>query len=192
VVGDSPSRNQKIALPSRACRSQRSVFQSVKMIDFRDEIPSDREAVYQVVSSAFGQLAEAELVEKLREAGDSVISLVADDGGQIIGHVLLSRMDAPFPALALAPVSVIPTRQRSGIGSALVERAVDIVRSGGWAAIFVLGDPNYYQRFGFDTEAAAGFTSPYAGRHFMMLKLTPSLPVATGELRHAPAFAALD
>jgi putative acetyltransferase len=158
------------------------------VIDVRDENPSDWKAVYQVVSSAFGQLAEAELVEKLR-GGDSVVSLVAEEDGQIVGHVLLSRMGAPFPALALAPVSVIPAKQRSGIGSALVKRAVNLARSEGWAAIFVLGDPNYYERFGFDKEATAGFTSPYAGDHFMVLKLSPLLPT-TGELRHAPAFSA--
>jgi putative acetyltransferase len=162
------------------------------MIDIRDESPHDWKAVYQVVSSAFGQLPEAELVQELRKAGDSVISLVADEDGQIVGHVLLSRMDAPFPALALAPLSVIPTRQRSGMGSALVKRAVNRARSEGWVAVFVLGDPNYYERFGFDREAATGFTSPYAGRHFMVLKLSASLPAATGELRHAPAFATLD
>jgi putative acetyltransferase len=162
------------------------------MIDFRDESPRDRNAVYRVVSSAFGQLAEAELVEKLREGGDSVVSLVADEHGEVVGHVLLSKMDAPFPALALAPVPVIPTRQRTGIGSGLVKTAVNRARNEGWAAIFVLGDPSYYERFGFDREAAAGFTSPYAGRHFMVLKLSSSLPATTGELRHAPAFAALD
>ncbi len=161
------------------------------MIDLRAESPRDWKAIYHVVSSAFGQSAEAQLVEDLREAGDSVISLVADEDGEVVGHVLLSKMYAPFPALALAPVSVIPTRQRSGIGSALVERAVNRARNEGWAAIFVLGDPNYYERFGFDREAAAGFTSPYAGRHFMVLKLSHSLPAPTGELRHAPAFAAL-
>jgi putative acetyltransferase len=158
----------------------------------RDESPGDWKAVYHVVSSAFGQLSEAELVRKLREAGDSVVSLVAEDDGQIVGHVLLSKMGAPFSALALAPVSVIPTRQRSGIGSALIKEAVGKARQEGWAAIFVLGDPNYYERFGFDREAATGFTSPYSGRHFMVLKLSPSLPATTGKLSYAPAFAALD
>ena len=162
------------------------------MIHVRDESPGDWKAIYQVVSSAFGRLSEAELVGALREAGDSILSLLADDDGQIIGHVLLSKMDAPFSALALAPVSVIPPRQRSGVGSALIKRTVSRARDGGWAAIFVLGDPNYYKRFGFDQEATAGFTSPYGGRHFMVLKLSPSLPAATGVLRHAPAFAALD
>jgi putative acetyltransferase len=162
------------------------------MIDFREERQHDQKAVFQVVSSAFAQLAEAQLIEKLREGGDIVVSLVAEEDGQVVGHVLLSRMDAPFRALALAPVSVIPTRQRSGIGSALIERAVQRARNDGWAAIFVLGDPSYYERFGFSAEAATGFSSPYAGRHFMMLRLWPSLPATTGELRHAPAFGALN
>lgn len=162
------------------------------MIDIRDESPEDWKAVYQVISSAFGQSAEAELVKELRGAGDSVVSLVAEEDGQIAGHVLLSRMDAPFPALALAPVSVIPTRQRCGIGSVLIKEAVNRARTKGWAAIFVLGDPSYYERFEFNREAAAGFTSQYAGHHFMVLKLSPSLTATTGEVRHAPAFSALD
>jgi putative acetyltransferase len=158
----------------------------------RDESPQDRQAVYRVVSSAFGRSCEAELVGKLRAAGDSVISLVAEEGSQLVGHVLLSRMVAPFHALALAPVSVVPTRQRRGIGSALIREAMSRARSEGWAAIFVLGDPKYYERFDFDRDGAADFQSPYSGPHFMVLKLSPSLPTTTGELRHAPAFAALD
>jgi putative acetyltransferase len=161
------------------------------MIEIRDERQPDWNAVHQVVSSAFGRSAEAELVEQLRAAGVAVVSLVAEEDGLIVGHVLLSRMDAPFSALALAPVSVNPTRQRSGIGSALIASALARASNEGWAAVFVLGDPHYYERFGFDQEAAAGFTSPYAGPHLMVLKLSPSLPAKTGELRHAPAFAAL-
>ena len=168
-----------------------SVFELVTMFDVRDENPGDWKAVTEVISSAFGQVAEAELVDALREAGDSVVSMVAEKDGQIVGHVLLSKMDAPFPALALAPVSVIPQRQRSGIGSALVKKALESACSKGWAAIFVLGDPHYYERFGFNREAAAGFTSPYAGQHFMVLSLVTSLPATAGEVRHAPAFAAL-
>jgi putative acetyltransferase len=162
------------------------------MVEIRDEMERDWKAIHQVVSAAFGQTAEANLVAALRATGDSVLSLVAEENTQLVGHVMLSKMGAPFPALALAPVSVIPARQRLGIGSALIRKALSRAREDGWAAIFVLGDPAYYERFGFDREAAAGFASPYAGNHFMTLNLVQSPAATTGELRHAPAFAALD
>ncbi|HET9402280.1 MAG TPA: N-acetyltransferase [Candidatus Acidoferrales bacterium] len=158
------------------------------MIEIRDEKASDAEGVYRVVSAAFGRRSEADLVEELRRAGDCVVTLVAEEDGEIAGHVLLSRMEAPFQALALAPVSVAPARQRCGIGSALIRSAVERARKDGWEAIFVLGEPGYYGRFGFDAAAAAGFTSPYAGEHFMVLALGAALPVKSGELKHARAF----
>ena len=162
------------------------------MLAIRDERPADCAAVHRVVASAFGRSTEAELVDHLRVAGDTVISLVAEHEGLIVGHILLTKMHAAFPALALAPVSVIPPSQRRGIGSALIAAGITRARSEGWTAVFVLGDPSFYQRFGFDVGAAAGFTSPYAGPHFMVLGLAPSFTATTGELRHARAFAALD
>jgi putative acetyltransferase len=157
----------------------------------REEKPGDADAVSAVVSAAFGQDAEAQLVRRLHAAGDSIIALVAEDDGCIVGHVLLSRMTAPFPALALAPVSVLPAKQGAGIGSALIREAVRRAAEGPWRGLFVLGDPHYYARFGFTTAAAAGFSSPYAGVHFMGLALSGPMPATTGELIHAPAFSSL-
>lgn len=162
------------------------------MIGIREALPQDAGAVFEVVHAAFGERAEAELVERLRADGDTVFSLVAEEEGSVVGHVLLSKMEAPFRALALAPVSVAPARQRRGIGSALIENAIGRTRDAGWDGIFVLGDPGYYERFGFDCAAASGFASPYAGPHFMLLKLSTKAVSTTGELRHARAFAALD
>jgi putative acetyltransferase len=156
----------------------------------RDERPGDEAAIGQVLATAFGGDAEVRLVQGLREAGDGVVELVALDAGEIVGHVLLSRMRAPFPALALAPLAVRPDRQHRGVGSALARQAIGRAKDEGWAAIFVLGAPGYYGRFGFDVPLAEGFVSPYAGEHFMALALSP-LPVLRGELRHAPAFADL-
>jgi len=158
----------------------------------RDEAPGDHAVVHAVVCAAFDQPDEARLVDRLRDDGDAALALVAEDGGQIVGHVLLSTMTAPFAALALAPVSVSPARQGAGIGSLLIREAIRRAREMGCAAIFVLGDPEYYQRFGFDIEAASGFDSPFAGAHFMALALSPPLPAASGVLVYAPAFAALD
>lgn len=157
----------------------------------RPETPHDIDAIHRVITDAFGQSDEADLVGALRHAGDAIVSLVAEEDGEIVGHVLLSKMEAPFRALALAPLAVTPDRQRSGIGSTLVRDALHRAREAGWDAVFVLGDPGYYGRFGFSVEAARGFRSPYAGAHFMMLALQQGPLATTGDLRHAPAFAAL-
>lgn len=157
----------------------------------REEEFDDAAAIHDVVRAAFGRIAEATLVDQLRADGDSVISLVAVDHASIIGHVMLSKMTAPFKALGLAPLSVRPDRQMSGIGSLLVREALIGARQGDWGAVFVLGDPRFYCRFGFDPEAASRFISPFAGPHFMVLPMKSGLAAVTGRIDYASAFAAL-
>ena len=158
----------------------------------RPETPGDIQAIRVVEEAAFGQSAEARLVDDLRTAGDSIFSLVAVDNGTVVGHALFSRMKAPFPALALAPVAVLPERQRMGVGSRLISEGIARSEAAGWLGIFVLGDPAFYRRFGFDAGKARGFISPYAGPHLMALPLGRSeLPANTGSIQHAPAFAGL-
>src|SRR5262249_7120702 len=155
----------------------------------REEALHDRLEISEVVRTAFGRMAEAHLVEQLRAEGDSIISLVAVEQARIIGHVMLSKMTAPFNALGLALVSVRPDRQRSGVGSALIREALRQARAG-WDAVFALGDPNFYRRFGFDPKAAGDFTSLYAGPHLMVLAMRNDLP-RTGMIDYASAFAGL-
>jgi putative acetyltransferase len=157
----------------------------------RDERAGDADAIHAVVTEAFGQPDEAKLVDLLREDGDCAISLVAEDDGQIVGHVLFSPMTAPFRALSLAPVSVAPAHQRTGIGGALIRAGLDRARRDGWEVVFVLGDPAYYRRFGFEAKAAEGFTSPYAGPYLMAVGFNGALPAKTGTIGHAPAFSVL-
>lgn len=156
----------------------------------RPEAAADGAAVHALHCAAFPTPAEADLVAALHEAGEVMFSLVAEQQGGIVGHVLLSRVAGPFGCLALAPVAVDPGRQRQGIGRQLIEAAIAEAEDGGWRAIFVLGAPAYYTRFGFTTEAAAGFTSPYAGEHFMARFLGDD-PPAPAPIAHAEAFAAL-
>jgi putative acetyltransferase len=158
----------------------------------RPETPRDVTAIRIVEEVAFGRPDEARLIEDLRAAGDSVFSLVALDGDTVVGHVLFSRMKAPFPALALGPVAVQPEHRRTGIGSRLIREGIARSDAAGWAGIFVLGDPAFYRRFGFSAPRARGFTSPYAGPHLMVLPLGGNeLPVEEGRIEHAPAFAKL-
>jgi putative acetyltransferase len=158
----------------------------------RPETSGDIAAIRAVEEEAFGQPAEAQLVDDLRAAGDSVFSLVAVDAGTVVGHALFSRMKAPFAALALAPVAVLPERQRTGVGSRLIREGIARSKAAGWIGIFVLGDPAFYRRFGFDVGRTSGLISPYAGPHWMALPLGNSeLPTDTGIIEHAPAFTKL-
>jgi putative acetyltransferase len=157
----------------------------------RPEHPGDAAALSAVIAQAFGRADEARLVAKLRADGDAVISRVAVADETIVGHVLFSRMDAPFRALGLAPLSVAPRYQCQGLGRALVEAGLAEARLRGWDGVFVLGDPAYYGRFGFRADLASGFASLYAGPHFMARALGAGLPVLHGRVDYAPAFAGL-
>lgn len=137
----------------------------------RDTTPADHPAVRRLLAAAFGQPAEAELVEALRASGDAAVGLVADLDGVIIGHILLSVLQAPQKCLALAPVAVAPERQNQGTGSALVRAALDRAKAAGWQAVFVLGEPEYYARFGFSVGLAANFETVYPKTYFMALEL---------------------
>jgi putative acetyltransferase len=158
----------------------------------RSEAQGDIAAIRAIEEAAFPRSVEAKLVDDLRDAGDSVFSLVAVEDKTIIGHAMFSRLRAPFPALALGPVAVLPDRQRMGVGSRLIREGIARSEAGGWLGIFVLGDPAFYRRFGFDAGKASGFTSPYAGPHWMTLSIGRSeLPTDAGSIQHAPAFAKL-
>ena len=153
-------------------------------MEFLRERPSDPAAIRAGVETAFPTPAEALLVETLRDAGDAVVSAVAVEHGAVLGHVMLSKMTGPFPMVGLAPVAVLPARQNQLIGSRLVTYALDLARSDGWLAVFVLGRPRYYARF--------GFQSPYAGANFMALALVCDLPICSGKFDYASAFASLE
>jgi putative acetyltransferase len=166
-------------------------------LKIREETTSDLTAIAEVHRLAFGRDDEARLVDRLRAKGQARLSLVADSEGAIVGHVLFSQMtilteDRSLPALALAPVAVLPAHQRRGIGSRLIEQGLADCRQQGHAIVIVLGDPNYYQRFGFSAELARRLASPYAGNSFMAIELMGgALANVTGKAVYPPAFAEL-
>ena len=168
------------------------------MIELREEVASDHDAVRDVHRRAFGGEDEARLVDRLRTDGLVVTSLVAVEGGRVIGHVLFS--DLPIAtdrgvirAAALAPLAVVPERQGRGIGSALVGRGLALCRERGRAAVVVLGHPNFCPRFGFSAALARGLRAPFSGEAFMALELTPgALGDGTGTVRYPAAFDLVD
>lgn len=144
-------------------------------------------AIRLVLDDAFARPDEGLLVDNLRRSGELAISLVAVDGEAVCGCVVLSRLRSPVGALALAPVAVGQAKQGQGIGSALIRRAVELAKERGFRMIFVLGEPAYYQRFGFSVETAREFTCAYAGPHFMGRSLAPG-GCPRGAVIYAAAF----
>ncbi len=137
--------------------------------------------VYQVEEKAFKRPAEADLCVKLRERGAVTLSLVALEDSEVIGHVLFSPViirgegvGEEIAAVGMGPVAVLPSRQRQGIGSRLVRAGLEEIRQAGHAAVVVLGDPQYYTRFGFAPASHYGirFQDPNVpAEDFMILEL---------------------
>jgi putative acetyltransferase len=148
------------------------------MITIRCERPEDYPRVRHVNEQAFGQPIEADLVEKLRDACADAVSLVAEDD-TIVGHILLTPVvvegaERPVLGMGLAPIAVLPDRQRQGIGTQLVRRGLAILRERGCPFVVLVGHPEYYPRFGFEPCSAHGITSQWEGipdKAFMILVL---------------------
>lgn len=160
----------------------------------RAETPEDLGAVREVNRRAFGQEDEARLVDALRDGGYARLSLVAEEDGRVVGHVLFSDLpidtrDGTLPALALAPVAVLPDRQRRGVGSRLIREGLRACAGAGHRVVVVLGHADYYPRFGFSARLAERLESPFPGPSFMALELVPgALDGVTGRVRYAPPF----
>lgn len=164
-------------------------------MQIRNVCPDDHLAVDDLIIEAFGQTDEARLTGLLRDSEDLAVELVAEDHGEIVGHIALSRFQCPACWLALAPLSVRARARRKGIGTALVDNALQAARTAGWTTVVVLGDPRYYSRFGFSIEAAAQLTSPYPLKYTGLCALKsqfPLPPLATDTLIYAKAFGALN
>ena len=158
----------------------------------RQETPDDFEAVFRVHREAFGRPDEARLVERLRAAEEFIpaLSIVAEEDGQLIGHVILTRARLEDrEVLTLGPLGVLPAWQNVGIGSALVRDALARTRALGAELIAVLGHPTYYPRFGFVPARSLGITSDYSEDAFMALELVPGSARGGGHIRYAAPFA---
>lgn len=159
----------------------------------RDATPGDYAAIRQIIRHAFGQEDEADLVEQLRADGDVLVELVAASEIALQGHILYSRLTIERPsenlaAAALAPVSVLPAFQRSGVGKALIEAGNARCAALQLDAIIVLGHADYYPQFGFSAAAAESLEAPFSGPHFMALERRPDVLKAGGRVRYANAF----
>jgi putative acetyltransferase len=146
-------------------------------------------------TAAFGRSDEGRLVDQLRADGDVSVELVVELGGDLLAHIVFSRLrtqaEGPVSAVALAPLAVRPQDQKRGYGSALVLGGLLACAKAGAAAVFVLGDPAYYRRFGFRSRLAQPVSAPVSGPAFMALDLEAG---ATSRIRRVdyPAAFGLD
>jgi putative acetyltransferase len=160
----------------------------------RPERPDDRAAVHAVHRAAFGGPAEADLVDALRGA-QPWLSFVAEDpaggAGGVVGHVLLSRVDVGGdPALGLAPLGVLPAHQRAGVGTALTRAALAAAADAGERLVVVLGDPEFYRRFGFLPASRYGVSGPFPvpDHVFQALALPGGGRAPRGAVTYPPPF----
>jgi len=146
------------------------------MIIIRPEGPEDIDTVREVNIAAFKQSTEADLVDKLRHNCADAISLVAEDEGRVVGHILFTpaKISGAASGMGLGPIAVTPGRQGEGIGSSLVEHGINVLRERGCPFVIVLGHAEYYPRFGFELASAHGLKCQWAGvpdEAFMVLIL---------------------
>jgi putative acetyltransferase len=154
----------------------------------------DRNEIFALEEAAFGQDGEAKLVDALVADGDAVLELVATHEAEIVGHILFSRLkietaSGTVDAVALAPVAVQPNRQKSKVGSTLIERGHHLLQEGGETLSVVLGDPAYYGRFGYSHDRAAAFESDYQCDALQALAWGDA--PTSGRLVYAKAFSGL-
>ena len=161
----------------------------------REERQDDAERIRRVNLAAFETSTEADLVDALRRQAIPLVSLVAEDDANIIGHILFSPVTlASNPGLSLmglAPMAVVPTRQRQGVGTTLVRAGLERCRQISVAAVVVLGHPEYYPRFGFLPAARLSLRSVYEVPEevFMVLELRDgALSGLSGTIQYHPVF----
>ncbi|MFO1210876.1 MAG: N-acetyltransferase [Amaricoccus sp.] len=161
------------------------------MITIRDERPGDAAAIAATVTAAFAAAPhaggnEAEIVARLRAAGALRLSLVAEDAG-LVGHLGASPASVGKLAgwMAIAPVSVAPAHQRRGVGTLLMRIALDRLQAAGAPGAVLVGDPDWYARFGF--AARPGLTVQGVPAQYV-LAVPFGSDTPRGEILFHPAF----
>lgn len=159
----------------------------------RPEHAEDRQAIHDLTVAAFKPMAysdgtEADLIDDLRSAGALTLSLGAALNGDIVGHIVFSPITVDGQAcdwFGLGPVAARPDLQRQGIGSALIKEGLTRLKTDKAKGCVLVGDPNYYQRFGFKNDSTLTYAKAPA-RNFMSLIFDGVTP--QGEVHFHPAF----
>lgn len=159
----------------------------------RAETPADHAAIHALTEAAFAPMpfsdgTEPAIVDALRRDGDLTISLVAEDAGEVIGHIAFSpvTIDGNHGAwFGLGPISVRADRQRQGIGKALIRRGLEMLEGQGAAGCALIGDPAVYSRAGFVSDGRLRYQNLDTR---LVQHIVISGPPPAGILKFAPAF----
>lgn len=164
----------------------------------RQEASGDYDEVYDLVREAFASAEhsdgnEHDLVAALRKSAAFVpeLSLVAEVGGRIVGHILFTEATVgDGTVLALAPLSVLPAYQKTGVGTALMEEGHRIARELGYAYSVVLGSETYYPRVGYLPADAFGIEAPEGvpAENYLAIKLREDAAFVSGPVAYAEEF----
>lgn len=161
----------------------------------RSEETTDAPMVRAVNEAAFESSEEADIVDALRKREKSLVSLVAEADGEVVGHIVFSPVTVSANPgvllMGLGPMSVLPNHQRQGVGSALVREGLNRCLGMGCSAVVVLGHPEYYPRFGFVPASRYGISSQFdvPDEVFMLIELMPgSLQGLSGRVTYDAAF----
>jgi putative acetyltransferase len=164
-------------------------------VRIRPETKTDRAEIWKVNEEAFGRAVEADLVDTIRASDRFVpeLSLVATVEEDIVGHVLLSYVEiepGAHPVLQLGPLAVLPSHQRRGVGTALMNEAVRLTDARGEPLILLEGNPRYYERFGFRRSDESGIEAPVGvdQQYFMVRPLSGYDPALRGRAVYSEAF----
>ena len=152
------------------------------MVDIRPQQPEDLEAIASINAAAFAEHGGTASFDRFREERTDIISLVAESGGKLLGHVLFSPVildtpDGPVNGMGLGQLAVDPAHQTQGIGTELSETGLAQLRETGCPFVIVIGHAKYYPRFGFEIGAKNGFICQWEGipdDSFMVLFLDES------------------
>lgn len=162
-------------------------------VKIRAEQTEDEPAIFNLTTIAFETKAfsdgtEAQVIDDLRKEGDLTLSLVAIDGEQVVGHAAFSPVTIDGIEegwFGLGPVSVDPAFQKTGIGTKIINAGLSILRSQGASGCILVGDPNYYGRFGFRSDGKLHYAG-HEDRHVQWLSLGEAS--AEGHVKFSVAF----
>ena len=161
-------------------------------MDIRDERPADVRSIRLVNRRAFGRDQEANIVDALRSNGATLLSMIAVDEDDVVGHVMYSPVTiGELTGAGLGPMAVVPEHQRQGLGSDLVTASLERLRRAACPFVVVVGHPGFYPRFGFKPASLYGISCewPVPDEVFMINVLDPlHMPTVRGMARYRPEF----